>query len=334
MKVAVRGPAHTPGRSGDPVLARCGDAWYKSLVFSVTSIVLPTRFLASVALALAALCVAVLLGAAPASGAAKTTPSYLFVLDGPSATLTPVPGSARAFTLTLKLRSTRQSVHWFTDRPVRDAGSVDMALFVQLWGRNSFMSDPPNVAITYSVGDGTKILIATLTKPVILPKGGTRRTPVLRATLTEVPAAGLKRIARGSGSLVRHAQRALVHVGEAHARVINSRVTMFVDGSTCLSYLECMAAAAALNSYYPVLMSTVYYCLAGGPGQLYQLQDGTQYYICQNDPPPSCSSFIACTAPDGTYPLPMGTVYYCLAGGPGEFYQLRDDTQYYICLNS
>jgi hypothetical protein len=143
---------------------------------------------------------------APAVGSAAATkpkPSYLFVLDGGKGTMVPVAGSARTYTLTMALWSANQDVTWFTDRPTRDAGSMDIPLFVSLWsikGKDEFAADPPNVALEYTDRGIPRTLIATMTRTRVLPPSGKRRTPALQARLTIVPESVLKALAKWSVS--------------------------------------------------------------------------------------------------------------------------------------
>jgi hypothetical protein len=279
----------------------------------------------------------------PAVGSAAATtpkPSYLFVLDGGNGTMVPVAGSARTYTFTLALWSASQDVTWFTDRPTRDAGSIAVPLFVSLWsikGKNSFAADPPNIALEYTDGGIPRTLIATMTRPTVLPPAGSRRTPALQARLTIVPEAVRKKLAKSHDHLSSHAARAEQQGTAPIPRTLKGRVGLFVD-SGCWA-LSCITS---IGTYY--YSDTVYYCYdpgssTGGPGMLYFLYDGSSYYICENSPPTnptgSNCTYLACITSIGTYY--SSTVYYCYANGqfgqPGELYFLYDGSSYYICPN-
>jgi hypothetical protein len=165
------------------------------------------------ALAAAVLAVAApvaLAHAAPDPGqtahAKQSNVSLLFVFEGQSAQMAPVEGQAGTYTFTMPIRTAKQPVIWFTDRPARDAGTLSMRKFVGLWsaqGTDTFATDPPNVAIAYTSGGKQKTFIATMTSPVIIP--GTAK---LQATMTAVPAVQLATQASGKGKLAKHAKNA------------------------------------------------------------------------------------------------------------------------------
>ena len=136
--------------------------------------------------------------------------SMLFVTEGPIAQMAPVEGQAGTYTFTMPIRTAKQPVIWFTDRPARDAGTLPMRNFVGLWsakGTNTFATDPPNVAIVYTSGGKEKTLIATMTSPVIIPSTAISLT-LLQATMTAVPEAQLAAYAKGKGKLAKHAKNA------------------------------------------------------------------------------------------------------------------------------
>ena len=170
------------------------------------------------ALAAAVLAVAApvaLAHAAPGAGqtahAKQSKASVLFVLEGQTAQMAPVEGQAGTYTFTMPIRTAKQPVIWFTDRPARDAGTLSMRNFVGLWstpGTNTFATDPPNVAIDYTSGGKQKTFIATMTSPVIIPPTATPGTAKLQATMTAVPEALLATYAKGKGKLAKHAKNA------------------------------------------------------------------------------------------------------------------------------
>ena len=170
------------------------------------------------ALAAAVLAVAApvaLAHAAPGTGqtahAKQSKASVLFVFEGQTAQMAPVEGQAGTYTFTMPIRTAKQPVIWFTDRPARDAGTLSMRNFVGLWstpGTNTFATDPPNVAIVYTSGGTQKTFIATMTSPVIIPPTATPGTAKIQATMTAVPEALLAAYAKGKGKLAKHAKNA------------------------------------------------------------------------------------------------------------------------------
>ena len=200
------------------------------------------------ALAAAAIAVAApvaLAQAAPDAGqtahAKKSKVSLLFVTEGQSAQMAPVEGQAGTYTFTMPIRTAKQPVIWFTDRPARDAGTLSMRNFVGLWsvkGTNTFATDPPNVAIVYTSGGKQKTFIATMTSPVIIPPTAITLT-YLQATMTAVPEAKLATYAKGKGKLAKHAKRAqrnALRFPTSSIRV--SSTAVFVDGGV-LNALKC-----------------------------------------------------------------------------------------------
>ena len=153
--------------------------------------------------------------AAPDSGqtahAKKSKVSVVFVFEGQSAQMAPVEGRTSTYTFTMPIRTARQPVIWFTDRPASDAGTLSMRNFAGLWsakGTDSFATDPPDVAIDYTSGGKRQTLIATMTSPVITPPTAGPGTAKLQATMTAVPEAQLAAYAKGKGKLARHAKLA------------------------------------------------------------------------------------------------------------------------------
>ncbi len=189
------------------------------------------------ALAAAVLAVAApvaLAHAAPDTGqtahAKQSKVSVLFVFEGQSAEMAPVEGQAGTYTFTMPIRTAKQPVIWFTDRPARDAGTLSMRNFVGLWsvkGTDTFATDPPNVAIVYTSGGKKKTLIATMTSPVIIP--GTAK---VQATMTAVPEAQLATHAKGKGKLAKHAKNAQRNPNlPPSSSVIVRTPSVFVDGA-------------------------------------------------------------------------------------------------------
>ncbi len=175
--------------------------------------------------------------AAPDAGqtahAKQSKVSMLFVTEGPVAQMAPVEGQAGTYTFTMPIRTAKQPVIWFTDRPARDAGTLSMRNFVGLWsakGTNTFATDPPNVAIVYTSGGTQKTFIATMTSPVIIPPTFPMPDTLLQATMTAVPEAQLATYAKGKGKLAKHAKNAKRNPNRAPASsVIVQTPSVFVD---------------------------------------------------------------------------------------------------------
>ena len=195
------------------------------------------------ALAAAVLAVAApvaLAHAAPGTGqtahATQSKASVLFVFEGQSAQMAPVEGQAGTYTFTMPIRTAKQPVIWFTDRPARDAGTLSMRNFVGLWsakGTNTFATDPPNVAIVYTSGGTQKTFIATMTSPVIIPPTATPGTAKLQATMTAVPEAQLAAYAKGKGKLAKHAKKAQRNPSRSPASTVGVFApAVFVDDLT------------------------------------------------------------------------------------------------------
>lgn len=75
----------------------------------------------------------------------------------------------------LMVRNAPGSMAYFTDRPVRKSGLIEVDQFTKLWTnasiKNNFTSNPPNVAVAMLMGDGTKqSFIAVMGKPMIKDK--------------------------------------------------------------------------------------------------------------------------------------------------------------------
>lgn len=195
------------------------------------------------ALAAAVLAVAApvaLAHAAPVTGqtahATQSKGSLLFVFEGQTAQMAPVEGQAGTYTFTMPIRTAKQPVIWFTDRPARDAGTLSMRNFVGLWsapGTNTFATDPPNVAIVYTSGGKQKTFIATMTSPVIIPPTATPGTAKLQATMTAVPEAQLAAYAKGKGKLAKHAKKAQRNPSRSPASTVGVFApAVFVDDLT------------------------------------------------------------------------------------------------------
>ncbi|SDW77998.1 hypothetical protein SAMN05444358_1011737 [Ruegeria halocynthiae] len=86
--------------------------------------------------------------------------SYLFVEVGEKAELT--DGQ-------LILLGVGDEVSVFSDRPYRDAGFITRAELFEIWGKgeNNFEENPPNVALTGSVGGKSQVVILEISNPKV-----------------------------------------------------------------------------------------------------------------------------------------------------------------------
>jgi hypothetical protein len=73
-----------------------------------------------------------------------------------------VAADGTGFRLTIPASS---STAWFTDRPVRNAGSFTVAELVSLWSAEEFDVDPPNAAVVVTVNDVQHQHVVELSDP-------------------------------------------------------------------------------------------------------------------------------------------------------------------------
>ena len=83
--------------------------------------------------------------------------SLLFSLVAPNLSIT---SEGDGYRLALPASS---PVSWFTDRPERNAGTLDGAGFASLWAAEDFYDDPPNAAVVVTVGEVTQQYVVELT---------------------------------------------------------------------------------------------------------------------------------------------------------------------------
>ena len=67
----------------------------------------------------------------------------------------------------LSLRDVDETVLWFSDRPFRDTGSVDLARLVEAWdeGEDSFADNPPNAVLSGMSDEGEVAIVVELMAP-------------------------------------------------------------------------------------------------------------------------------------------------------------------------
>lgn len=107
----------------------------------------------------AAHAISLCLGVSSASAGDSKEPQYLFSISAKS-------GTYAADTLTLK---DVPLVVYFTDRPQRSSGHMDLGAFVETWdeGGDTFKKDPPNAELSIFNGDGDKHAVLIVDKPVV-----------------------------------------------------------------------------------------------------------------------------------------------------------------------
>ena len=105
--------------------------------------------------------------------------SYMFVQTGKSGSLTPIKGKSGFYQL--KLKSTGEFVHYFSDRPNRITGVYPTAQFVTQWNTNNtpdgFNKMAPNAALSalnvHLLKNNQVNIIVQLSKPTYNPQNQT-----------------------------------------------------------------------------------------------------------------------------------------------------------------
>jgi hypothetical protein len=151
-------------------------------------------------------------------------PSYLFAFEGQKAKLRPAGNNTNKLILRMPIRGSNHKVTWFTDRPTRDAGHIDMNEFLQFWASdeaNGFKDNPTNVAITF----GEETLIAEMIDPeVVIGAGGTKS---LVSTLKLLNATKIYGLKEGSKGMTAHARRAGANSYSGASEL--KEISVFVD---------------------------------------------------------------------------------------------------------
>ena len=137
--------------------------------------------------------------------------SVLFAFDGRAAFMTAVNGSQRMYDFVMPLTCTSatecEEVMWFTDRPARDSDSMSFEDFAGLWdvkGKNSFASDPPNIAIVTQNDESRDTIIADMRNPRVATTTDGQKYFTARVR-TETKNATTQ-IAKSASALARHAK--------------------------------------------------------------------------------------------------------------------------------
>ena len=94
---------------------------------------------------------------------------WLYIMTANAAAIEPAAGTTEGFDYALTLESPSLRVTRFADRPYRDAATVMLDDFLQMWneGTDSFVKDPPHAAVEYLDGAQTpKVHVVELAAPV------------------------------------------------------------------------------------------------------------------------------------------------------------------------
>ena len=180
----------------------------------------------------------------------SSTPSYLFVFSASGTMMQPVEGATDTYNFAGELDCTAiaecASITWFTDRPHRDSGTQTAVEFVELWNTdstNSFLTDPPNVAIEIpahpDTSTGPTTVIATMSD-VRLARNQASKGIVILARMTLVPREGVTSLASSDSHISAHTDTAVTSVPAQLGRV-----SVFVDpGVSPLCVLSSCSVAA------------------------------------------------------------------------------------------
>lgn len=109
---------------------------------------------------------------APSASASDDTAadsvSVLFSVTGDDVTLKALKGTRDHLVV---ISDPDSRVTWFTDRPIRDAGSIALGSFVESWGNVGFGQDPPNAAIQLIRSEEQATWTATMIAPRLRDDG-------------------------------------------------------------------------------------------------------------------------------------------------------------------
>jgi len=107
--------------------------------------------------------------------------SVLFTMAGEDVRFRQLPEPGVPFGYVVTIAEPANRVTWFTDRPVRDAGTVPLKSFLRAWGPVGFHRDPPNAVIEITDGVDQSSVPATIENPRLRTDGAL----VFRATLLD-----------------------------------------------------------------------------------------------------------------------------------------------------
>ena len=165
-----------------------------------------------------ALPVAITQAAPPAaadSHAVKKKVEVAFALDVRGIDVAPVEGQEGTYTLTQRLWSKKQRVHWFTPGPPALIGSMPVTRFAALLARYATAdgATAPVVHIAYVQGAQAKDFLATVS--VGATGLGATTAPTHTVTLSPISQQRLQQLAAGRGLLAKIAARCLTEACDA-----------------------------------------------------------------------------------------------------------------------
>lgn len=193
------------------------------------------RSMASVFTLLAFLALLTLTAAACSeSSKSAEVPSYLYVFSGRNTELRAVPDRPGTYAAAIDLSCVTieecAPIAWFTDRPVRDSGTLTPLEFVSLWTAedpDGFANDAPNVAIelpTSTTGGDPDTVLAEMSEVTLVRNPTRNMTITLTATMTVLPSEPLGQLATSGSHLASHTDTATDAVPTTAGSV-----TVFVD---------------------------------------------------------------------------------------------------------
>lgn len=156
--------------------------------------------------------------------------SVLFAFGGRDASIQSVAGSDQTYSFSMPVNSADDNATWFTDRPVRDAGTFPLTQLTALWlqgGKNGFKVDPPNAAVVYGPSIGVPDTMIAKMSDAKIVDGASGSGELFQATLTVVPEVSRAALAKSARNLATHARRSTAPTNVTAAQT--SRVTVFVD---------------------------------------------------------------------------------------------------------
>lgn len=86
-------------------------------------------------------------------------PSILYAMDAQGAVIAPSAGSLR---LSMPASTI---VTWFTDRPVRRAGAIELSGFCGMWKASGLVKDPPNGALAATAKGVEQTHVVEISRP-------------------------------------------------------------------------------------------------------------------------------------------------------------------------
>jgi hypothetical protein len=195
--------------------------------------------------------------------AAEPQPGILYAADADGATIE-TTGTATRLQL-----AADTAVTWFTDRPARKAGTIDLRTLVALWDASGFTTVPPNAALI--VGDDARELthVVEMSDPVLADDQVT-------FTLTAIPDGAAAGHGHADELAEGRYERALLFIDDASLSpcpatlpvVAGVKAKMDPLNSTSRTVLQCLLAPGAtitVHSQSPQLATTTWGCAVNPP---------------------------------------------------------------------